>query len=166
MRAKLAVSRDPKRECKAASARSPALAGEREPVTSLQFGDETVYYGAEAEWGRFAGSAARAGLVLHERAEPIDTTRLHVVIQKGRLFQREHRDVAVLLDKGRFLLVDMDPKEAQQLARRIQPCFSVRPLDALETLVNSARTAWSLRPAAGVRIELPPAPLTQRCRRS
>jgi hypothetical protein len=133
MRAKLAVSRDPKPESKAASARSPALAGEREPVTSLQFGDETVYYGAEAEWGRFAGSAARAGLALHERAEPIDTTRLHVVIQKGRLFQREHRDVAVLLDKGRFLLVDMDPKEAQQLARRIQPCFSVRPLDALET---------------------------------
>ena len=59
--------------------------------------------------------------------------RLHVVAQKGRLFQQEHPDVPVLIDKGRFLLVDLDPKRARKIGNNDVPCFSVRPLDALKT---------------------------------
>ena len=62
----------------------------------------------------------------------VDRARLHVVIQKGRLFQREHPEVPVLADKGRFLLVDMAPSLARKLAKRKEPCFSVRTLEELD----------------------------------
>ena len=54
------------------------------------------------------------------------------MVQKGGLFQREHPDVPVLLDKGRFLLVDLDPAAARKLSRKKEPCYSVRGLDALD----------------------------------
>ena len=75
----------------------------------LQFGDQLVYFGTERQWAGVTRSASRAGLQLREHPGSIESERLHVVIQKGRLFQREHPDVPVLVDKGRYLLVDIDP---------------------------------------------------------
>ena len=31
---------------------------------------------------------------------------MHIVVQNGRLFQQEHPEVPVILDRGRFLLVE------------------------------------------------------------
>ena len=36
----------------------------------------------------------------------------------------------VLLDKGRYLLVDLDPVRARSMARSKEPCFAVRALEA------------------------------------
>src|SRR5207249_9538725 len=69
-------------------------------VSWLKFGEELVFCGADEPLSRFARSAARAGVAVRERPEPVARERLHVVVQKGRLFQREHPDVPVLLDKG------------------------------------------------------------------
>lgn len=38
---------------------------------------------------------------------PVDVTDLGLVTQIGRLFQREHPDVPVVLDRGRYLVVDL-----------------------------------------------------------
>ena len=84
-------------------------------------------------WPGVTRSADRAGLQLSERPGSLESERLHVVIQKGRLFQREHPDVPVLVDKGRYLLVDIDPILARRLAKRKDPCFSVRTLEAMDT---------------------------------
>lgn len=103
------------------------------PRGALQFGNQLVYFGTEREWAGVTRSADRAGLQLGERPGSLESERLHVVVQKGRLFQREHPDVAVLVDKGRYLLVDIDPVLARRLAKRKDPCFSVRALEAVDT---------------------------------
>lgn len=100
-------------------------------IATLQFGGATVHYATLDEWAGFSTSAARSGLDFDERSEPIELTRLHVVIQKGRLFQQEHPEVPVLLDKGRFLLVELDPRKARRLNRSHVPCFALRPLRAV-----------------------------------
>ena len=132
---RLATSRTPAGRGTAARVAAPI-----EGAASLRFGDETVYFGAEDEWGRFKRSASRAGLTLRERPAPVDAARLHVVIQKGRLFQQEHPEVPVLLDKGRFLLVDIDPAQADVLGDSDVPCFSIRRAEALEAVGADARS--------------------------
>jgi hypothetical protein len=101
-------------------------------VAWMKFGDELVYYGEAQHWPKLTESVSRAGASLRERPGTVDRARLHVVVQKGGLFQREHPEVPVLLDKGRFLLVDLDPAAARKLSRRKEPCYSVRGLDALD----------------------------------
>jgi hypothetical protein len=54
--------------------------------------------------------------------------RLHVVVQNGRLFQRLYPRVPVLLDRGRFLLIDLDPDRARLLGRDHPTCYGVMPL--------------------------------------
>src|SRR5262245_40711704 len=100
-------------------------------VSLLKFGEDMVYCGTGKPWGNFKDRASRARLAVREHPKEIDRERLHVVIQKGRLFQREHPEVPVLFDKGRFLLVDLAPSRARKMGNRDVPCFAVRPVDAL-----------------------------------
>jgi hypothetical protein len=102
-------------------------------VSWLKFGDDMVYCGAGKPWSEFKARAGRAQAALREHPDEVARERLHVVVQKGRLFQREHPEVPVLIDKGRFLLVDMEPKRARKIGNSDMTCFSVRPLDALKT---------------------------------
>ena len=118
----------------AGRARAAAFAAVGPPsgVAWMKFGDELVYYGEPRHWPQLTESVSRAGASLRERPGTLDRARLQVVVQKGGLFQREHPDVPVLLDKGRFLLVDLDPATARKLSRKKEPCYSVRGLDALD----------------------------------
>jgi hypothetical protein len=100
-------------------------------VSWLKFGENLVYCGEGKSWGEFKQRARSARLKLRERSDAVDRDRLHVVVQKGRLFQREHPDVPVLIDKGRYLLVDIEPKRARKIGRSDVPCFVVQPVDAL-----------------------------------
>ena len=118
----------------AGRARAAAFAAGGPPsgVAWMKFGDELFYYGEPRKWPQLTESVSRAGASLRERPGTLDRARLHVVVQKGGLFQREHPDVPILLDKGRFLLVDLDPATARKLSRKKEPCYSVRALDALD----------------------------------
>ena len=131
---RLATSRTP-----AGRARRPARP-RRSRARPPKFGDDIVYFGAEDEWGEFKRSAGRAGLTLREHPGQSTRARLHVVIQKGRLFQREHPEVPVLIDKGRFLLVDLDPSAGDVIGNSDVPCFSVRRADALKAAGADARS--------------------------
>ena len=148
---------------RSAAARAPAAAAS-ELVTgqmpSLQFGDDTVYYGAGSSWDRFKDSAARARTEVREHPEQIDSDRLHVVIQKGGLFQREHPEVRVLVNKGRFLLVELDPGRARELGKSDLPCFSVRPIGALKPAKPRGRQRVVFEPAARA-AAAPPNPAIQ-----
>lgn len=62
-----------------------------------------------------------------EHGMAIALDRLHLVIQNGRLFQQQHPDVPVLADKGRYLIVDLEPTRAQSMAVEHDPCFAVVP---------------------------------------
>lgn len=145
-------------------AAAPVAAGAVAGASWLRFGDEVAYYSKSADWPRFTESAGRARLMLREHPSLLDTRHLHVVVQKGNLFRREHPDVPVLLDKGRFLLVDMAPERVQELGAGDVPCYAVRPLEALEAagahegnrIVFAARSRTADRAAAG-----PPDPTVQ-----
>jgi hypothetical protein len=53
---------------------------------------------------------------------------MHIVVQNGRLFQQEYPDVPVILDRGRILLVDLEPERVRQLEDKSLTCYGVSPL--------------------------------------
>lgn len=63
---------------------------------------------------------------------------LHVVRQKGRLFQRLHPSVDVLHDAGRFLVVDMPPNAVHLPDPHGHSHFEVTPLSENEVLFSVA----------------------------
>ncbi|STX04919.1 M28 family metallopeptidase [Kocuria rosea] len=96
-------------------------------ATWTRLGDTLLVTGAPAQLERTAADLAPA-----ERIE-VPAARLHLVIQNGRQFQQAHPEVPVLLDRGRYLVVDLDPAEAGRIvepSERHLPCFGVRPLPA------------------------------------
>ena len=96
-----------------------------------RFGDEMVIYGDEAEWGGVRERTGRTGASLREYPRSVDKEDLHFVVQNGRLFQQEHPNVPVIVDKGRFLLVELHPERARTIGSGEGgvPCYDVRPLE-------------------------------------
>lgn len=113
---------------------TPAAARRRAAGLSALFGRELLVVGT----GTALRTAARQGEVVRSLPHAIDPARLFLVVQKGRLFQREHPDVRVLLDKGRFLAVELDTGHPA-LAVRDEPCWVARPL-AERPVVFAERT--------------------------
>ncbi len=91
---------------------------------SARFGQEQLYFTDEPPAPRAASRGARAP----SRQESVSREQLHVVVQNGRQFQQHHPEVPVLHDRGRFLLVQLDPEEARKLKRKDKTCYGVLPL--------------------------------------
>ncbi|UKJ74623.1 M28 family metallopeptidase [Azospirillum brasilense] len=72
--------------------------------------------------------------VAERRVAPED---LYLVVQKGRLFQHYHPDVPVLLDKGRFLLVELPAARVQAIGHSDKPCFTIDALQPGRTVYRS-----------------------------
>jgi beta-phosphoglucomutase-like phosphatase (HAD superfamily) len=88
-------------------------------------GDDLVVSGAGPPRTVPATTARGAPLRVHSGVAP---DRLHLVTQNGRLFQADHPEVPVLVDRGRQLVVDLDPAEARELRGSGEACWSIRPL--------------------------------------
>jgi Zn-dependent M28 family amino/carboxypeptidase len=116
------------------------------PGTSwVQFGRETLYYTDAAPDDR---GAAPAGRGARPRSSDQDVAReqLHVVVQNGRTFQVEHPEVPIIHDRGRFLLVNLDPGKARELMEEAETCYAVTPLEENQ-VVFDVRAAPAARPA-------------------
>jgi hypothetical protein len=104
-------------------------------ISTLRFGHETLLY-TEEEPPAFAahsttaarGSSSGRGTRLPQRYVDATPANLHLVVQNGRLFQQHHPEVPVLHDRGRFLLVSVDPTRAAELADPHGTCWGIRPL--------------------------------------
>lgn len=83
------------------------------------------------------GVAFRTGSDALEGANP-RRDHLHVVRQKGRLFQRLHPNVNVLQDSGRFLVVELPPDEVPGPDPHGHTHFEVAPLLENEVLFSLA----------------------------
>jgi len=114
----------------------------------VRFGRQTLLYNDEADTGSDAAPRAPSRGARFARREA-DATRdqLHVVVQHGRLFQQQHPDVPVLHDRGRFLLVQLDPDRARRLQAEHPCCFGVMPVSA-ELVVFDEPERVSSRAAA------------------
>lgn len=93
-----------------------------------RFGDEVVLFSDQHEWRDMATRARRSTSELRDLGSVPKRERLHLVVQKGNLFRRENPNVSVLYDKGRYLIVDLEPEEARRLDQTDRPCYSIRPL--------------------------------------
>ncbi|MGL5793965.1 MAG: hypothetical protein ACRC06_06045, partial [Waterburya sp.] len=95
----------------------------------VQFGKEALLIADESDWNQIVNSAGRSGISLQRNARPTEQDNLYLVVQKGRLFQQEHSEVPVLIDKGRFLVVDLTPDMVESYQKGDEPCYGIKPLE-------------------------------------
>lgn len=101
----------------------------KQPATAwARFGDEVFLYTDAAEGAKLATARARGARKVREESQALTKDQLHVVVQNGRLFQEEHPQVPVLLDKGRYLLVKLDRRRARRLKESSPTCYGLFPL--------------------------------------
>lgn len=117
-------------------------------VTWARFGKETLLFSEDDQ--KPAARASRGARVPF-REEDVTKEQLHVVVQHGRTFQDHNPDVPILHDRGRFLLVKLDPKKAKELSKKHETCYGVMPLAVNEAVFEvHDRVAASRAPVAFV----------------
>ena len=105
---------------------APGVSPDLPPEVSwARFGDDLLLVSGET---RYDELAQRSGLPLRERQPEVEREHLHVVVQNGRLFQQENPDARALVDRGRFLLVELNPDRVRRLEGRGETCYGVFPL--------------------------------------
>jgi Peptidase family M28 len=110
----------------------------------MLLGDEILVSGRPADVERAV--AEMANVVAPRVHTTVASERLQLVTQNGRLFQQEQSDVPVIVDKGRYLVVDLDPGEAKKLNVPYMPCYSLQPLP-WNTVVLETRAPVAARRA-------------------
>jgi hypothetical protein len=93
-----------------------------------QFGDQVLLYADDTAGEDLATRAGRTVPQLQEYFTPAKREHLHIVVQNGRLFQQEYPDVPVILDRGRILLVALEPERVYQLEDKGRTCYGLSPL--------------------------------------
>lgn len=116
-------------------------------VTWARFGKETLLF---SEDDQAPAAPASRGARVPFREEDVTKKQLHVVVQHGRTFQDHNPDVPVLHDRGRFLLVKLEPKQAKELAKKHKTCYGVMPLTENEAVFEVRDRAPSRAPVAFV----------------
>ncbi|QRY54419.1 M20/M25/M40 family metallo-hydrolase [Mycolicibacterium septicum] len=79
---------------------------------------------AGGDWVRLGDTVLRRDAT--HTAARAHQAQLRLVVQHGRLYQKAHPDVAVLSDKGRYLVVDVGPDPSNDVTDDDFPCYSVR----------------------------------------
>jgi hypothetical protein len=92
---------------------------------------------AAVVWEGSERAARSAGLRLEESDAGLRRDELRLVSQVGRVFEQEHPDVPVILDKGRYLVVRLGEEDAREVAAEDAPCYRLRPLVQGETVFRT-----------------------------
>lgn len=101
----------------------------------VRFGDTHLVYSAEARWSGLASATGRSDLAAQGDVKKGD---MHLVVQKGRAFQQAHPDIPVILDKGRYLVVEVPKSRAKTLVHDDETCFAIEPLRENEVVFDRA----------------------------
>jgi hypothetical protein len=103
------------------------------PNTSwAQFGDKVLLYADDTAWEGVADRTERSGLRLQEYPAAVKREHMQIVVQNGRLFQQEHPDVPVIVDRGRILLVELEPERVRQLEEKSTTCYGIIPWQTIK----------------------------------
>lgn len=97
-------------------------------ASRVQLGDELLFYASNAKWASVLAHARRSHLPMQEHPATIKPDNLYLVTQIGRLFEQAHPDVPVLFNKGRYLVVELDPQRARTFEEGEGLCYALRPL--------------------------------------
>ncbi len=110
-------------------------------------GDETDGAGsAEVSWARFGdrtlvwSATATADSALRALSGSSVTQTLagtpYLVLQVGAAFNAAHPEVPVLLDKGRYQVIDCTPAQVEDLVDPHGTCWTIRPLEPASIVVE------------------------------
>ncbi len=116
-------------------------------VSWAQFGEESVLY--EAEPAKPVATSSR-GVRMPRREEELTRDQMYVVVQNGRLFQQHNPDVTVLHDRGRFLLVKIDPEKARSLSQKHETCYGLFPLEDNQVVFDSRSAVAARAPSPAI----------------
>src|SRR5215213_10035370 len=115
----------------------------------VRFGDEVLLFAEDTKWKDVVERAQQQSLRLQEHSDVAEKDSMHLVIQNGRCFQQERPEAQVLFDKGRYLVVALDPEEAPQIDGGV--CFGIKPLKENTVAFDvRARAAERMAPAAWI----------------
>lgn len=114
------------------------------------FGASTLVCGRQPEAAEAARLTLGARSARRAAEETIDPGELFLVSQKGRLFQREHPEARVVLDKGRFLVVQLPPGLRERITTPDEPCFTIAPLPRNEFVFETPARAAARAPVPAV----------------
>jgi len=118
-------------------------------VGSVRFGDEVLLFAEDTRWKDVVEHAQQQSLRLQEHPDIVEKDSMYLVIQNGRCFQLERPEAHVLFDKGRYLVVALDPEEASQIDGGV--CFGIKPLEEKTVAFDvRARAAERVAPAAWI----------------
>lgn len=111
--------------------------------TFARFGEEVVARVPESELDALGDSAAAADISAKRVASDFDEGELYLVVEPNDSFRREHPDVTVVLDKGRYIAVLLERGRARHLMNeQSQACVHVlRPLRGREVVYEVLATA-------------------------
>ncbi len=118
-------------------------------INWVQFGQDALVIADESEWNQIGQETTRQAAPLRRIAHPVQQENLYLVVQKGRIFQQEHPEIPVLLDKGRFLVVELAAEQVQQWDKGDEPCYTIRPLQDYSVV-------FQLRPKPLARLQASP----------
>jgi Peptidase family M28 len=117
----------------------------------LRFGNDVLLFAEDAQWKGLADRARKGNLQRRNEIVTVKKERLHIVVQNGRLFQQEHPEIPVILDRGRFLLVELDPGRARRLGQKSPTCYGVLPLGKNRVIFDvQERAAARAAPIASI----------------
>ncbi len=122
-----------------------AAAATRAPLKAVRFG---------RSWAILDdGAGARSLSATARRREAVpDDEKLCLVVQKGRLFQKEYPGTRVLIDKGRHLLVRIPARQLAAIARRGEPCFHIEEVSGDRTIYEHRERTAAAAASADPRI--------------
>jgi len=110
-------------------------------IPGVRFGNDLLFYSDETNKSVFGNRSPR----LQSRHEDVSKEQLHVVVQNGRLFQQHYPNVPVFHDRGRFLLVKLNPQEAKKLREKGETCFGIIPVEEGQVVFEEHRASSSAR---------------------
>jgi hypothetical protein len=117
----------------------------------VRFGDDILVYSANEKWNAVTSRFKKTDRVAQQVSGEVSKGNMHLVVQKGRTFQQENPGVRVILNKGRYLVVDLAKSDAKRLAGRKVPCFHIEPLRENSVVFDTiSRDAAVMEPNARV----------------
>lgn len=121
-------------------------------------------HGTDARWSRLgdalvvqsfpggAGAASGRTAAGSTRRPLLPEQRLHLVTQLGRTFQDNHPDAKIVVDKGRYLVVDVEPGTLRPSGGPAAACYDIRPLPADTVVFDERAPGPATIPEEGVRV--------------
>jgi hypothetical protein len=96
-------------------------------VSWVQFGDKLFLVTSDEHWHSLLRWADDTGANLRAISHAETLGDLYLIRQKGRLFQREHPDIPVLFDRGRYLVAQISDEARKRIIPKAVPCYQVLP---------------------------------------